>query len=213
MGDLISDPIHFSVIHYSATGNVHRLALAACESAEKAGAEVRLRRARELATPEAMARNPQWVAHAAAVKEVPVATLEDLEWADVVLFGSPTRYGMLSVQLKEYIDSTAPLWQAGTLANKVYGGFTSADTAHGGHESTLLSLAAVFHHWGGIMVPSGYRPPVEFQNGNPNGNPAAGTREGGRSAAEMEAARYQAQRAVEVALALKAGRRAQEAVA
>jgi NAD(P)H dehydrogenase (quinone) len=213
MRDLIRDAVHFSVIHYSATGTVYRLALAAREGAEKAGAEVRLRRVRELASPEAMARNPQWMAHSATVKEVPVGTLEDLEWADVVLFGSPTRYGMISAQLREYINSTGPLWQAGNLANKVYGAFTSAATAHGGHESTLLSLAAVFHHWGGIMVPSGYRSPVRFQAGNPNGTSGVGTREGGPSAAEMEAARYQAQRAVEVALALKAGRRAQEAVA
>ena len=213
MRDLVGDAVHFSVIHYSATGTVYRLALAAREGAEKAGAVVRLRRVRELASPEAMARNPQWMAHSATVKEVPVATLGDLEWADAVLFGSPTRYGMISAQLKEYIHSTGPLWQAGSLANKVYGAFTSAATAHGGHESTLLSLAAVFHHWGGIMVPSGYSSPLRSQAGNSNGTSAVGAHEGGPSAAEIESARHQAQRAVEVALALKAGRRPQEAVA
>ena len=84
----------------------------------------------------------------------------------MVLFGTPTRYGNPAAQRKQFLDSTGSLWFQGLLANKVYSAFTSTAT---GHESTLLALGIVFHHWGGIIVPPGYTDPAQFQHGNPYG--------------------------------------------
>src|SRR5947199_2481007 len=113
----------------------------------------------------------------------------------------------VAAQLKQFIDITGPLWQQGKLAGKVYGAFTSAATAHGGHESTLLSLANVFYHWGGIIVPPGYTDPIQFQFGPPYGTSFQPSRGGaGPSAMVLAAARYQGRRAAEIAAALKAGR-------
>jgi len=200
-------PVNVAVIYYSATGNVHQLARAAAAGAAESGAEVRLRKCREIAPPEAIAGNPDWASNARDAADVPEASVDDLAWADVVLFGTPTRYGAIAAQLKQFIDMTGPLWGEGKLAGKVYGAFTSASTAHGGHESTLLSLATVFHHWGGIIVPPGYTDPIQFQLGNPYGTSHT-SGAGAPGEVELAAARYQARRSVETAAVLKAGRRA-----
>ncbi|MCO1656440.1 NAD(P)H:quinone oxidoreductase [Pseudonocardia humida] len=201
------EPVKAAVIYYSATGTVHALAEAAAEGAEKAGAEVRLRKVREQAPADAIDANPAWGAHLRETADVPEAALDDLAWADVVLFGTPTRFGTPAAQLKAFIDTAGPLWQQRRLADKVYAAFTASSTAHGGQESTLLSLSNVFYHWGGIMVPPGYTDPVQFRSGNPYG---ASHVAGGGSPDDIarEAARYQARRAVDVATALKAGRAA-----
>lgn len=114
----------------------------------------------------------------------------------------------MASQLKQFIDTTGPLWQQGKLADKVYGSFTATATMHGGQESTLLSMAQVFYHWGGILVPPGYTDPIQFQTGNPYGTSfVAGQGElPGETA--LEAARYQARRATDIAAQIKAGRRA-----
>ena len=138
--------IHVAVIYYSATGNVHALAQAVAEGAQEAGAEARLRRVEELAPDAAIASNPAWRAHADATAHIPVATHEDLAWADAYAFGTPTRYGNVSSQLKQFIDTTAGLWAAGELADKPVTAFTSAINAHGGNESTLLALYNTMHH-------------------------------------------------------------------
>jgi NAD(P)H dehydrogenase (quinone) len=159
-----------AVIYYSATGNVHALAVALAEGAEVAGAEVRLRRVRELAPPEAIESNPAWVEHAAVTAEIPEATLEDLRWADAYAFGTPTRYGNISSQLKQFIDTTAPLWAQGELSDKPVTAFTSAINRHGGNESTLLALYNIMYHWGAIVVPPGYTDPAFADaGGNPYG--------------------------------------------
>lgn len=201
------ESVNVAVIYYSATGNVYQLARAAAEGATESGAEVRLRKVRELAPPEAIDGNPAWSLTARETADVLEASLDDLAWAEVVLFGTPTRYGAIAAQLKQFIDTTGPLWQQGKLAGKVYGGFTSAATGHGGHETTLLSLATVFHHWGGILVPPGYTDPIQFQLGNPYGTSHHGGA-GAPGEVELNTARYQARRSVEMAAALKAGRRA-----
>jgi len=201
------EPVKAAIIYYSSTGTVHALARAAADGAEKAGAHVRLRKVAELAPPGAINANPAWGRHLQDTADVTEASLDDLDWADVVLFGTPTRFGTPASQLKAFIDTTGGLWQQGRLADKVYSALTATGTAHGGHESTLLALGNVFYHWGGIIVPPGYTDPVQFQTGNPYGTShlAAG---GPPDDVALEAARYQARRAVDTAAALKAGRAA-----
>ena len=199
------EPVNAAIVYYSSTGTVHALARAAAEGAEKAGARVRLRKVAELAPPGAISANPAWGQHLQDTADVAEASLDDLDWADVVLFGTPTRFGNPASQLRAFMDTTGGLWQQGRLADKVYSAFTASRTAHGGQESTLLALANVFYHWGGIIVPPGYTDPVQFQTGNPYGTShVAG--DGPPSDVVLEAARYQARRAVDTAAALKAGR-------
>ncbi|MFD0315426.1 NAD(P)H:quinone oxidoreductase [Streptomyces flavalbus] len=201
------DSVKVSIIYYSATGNVHALARAAVEGAEKAGAEVRLRKAAETAPQEAVNSRPEWAQHLKDTADIPRPSLDDLEWADVVLLGTPTRFGNPASQLRAFMETTGPLWFRGELAGKVYSAFTASNTAHGGQESTILALANTFYHWGGIIVPPGYTDPIQFKSGNPYGTShVAG--EGAPGDVALEAARHQARRAVEIAAALKAGRTA-----
>src|SRR5262245_43698023 len=124
-------PLRVAIIYYSATGTIFKLAKAAATAAEKTGAEVRLRKVRELAPAEAIAAHQAWTDHADATQHVVEATLDDLEWADVILMGAPTRYGMPAAQLKQFIDTTGPLWGQGLLVNKVMSSFTASATPHG----------------------------------------------------------------------------------
>jgi NAD(P)H dehydrogenase (quinone) len=159
-----------AVIYYSATGSVHAMAERAAQAGEKAGAEVRIRKVAETAPEQAIGSNEAWAQHHEETRERPTATPDDIDWADVVLFGTPTRYGLVSAQLKNYIDTLGPLWAQGKLADKVYAAFTSAATKHGGQETTLTSLYNVVYHFGGILVPPGYTDPaVKFNDGNPYG--------------------------------------------
>lgn len=202
----MSEQTRTAVIYYSATGNVHRLATCAAEGAEKMGSEVRLRKVPELAPAHAVAANPDWAWHVESTRDVAEAEIDDLVWADAVLLGTPTRYGAMASQLKQFIDVTGPVWQQGLLADKVYSAFGSAQTTHGGHESTLLSLHNVFYHWGGLIVPPGYTDAVQFELGNPYGvSHVSG--DGAPSETVIEGVRYQAGRAVRTAAMLKAGRR------
>ena len=159
-----------AVIYYSATGNVHALAEAVAEGAAEAGAEVRLRRVAELAPQEAIDSNPAWRAMSTprlTSRWRPTRTCAGrTDWR----FGSPTRFGNISAQLKEFLDRTGPLWFAGELANKVATGFTSASNMHGGNESTLLAMYNTFYHWGAIVVAPGYTDESVTQaGGNPYG--------------------------------------------
>jgi NAD(P)H dehydrogenase (quinone) len=201
------EPVKVAIIYYSATGTVHALARAAADGAEKAGAQVRLRKVAELAPPEAINARPAWAQHIQDTADVIEASPEDLAWADAVLFGTPTRFGNVAGQLKAFIDTTGVLWYQGKLADKVYSAFTASNTAHGGQESTILALGNVFYHWGGIIVPPGYTDPVQFQTGNPYGTSHVAA-DGPPGDVVLEAARYQARRVVDTAAALKAGRAA-----
>src|SRR5687768_2997217 len=159
-----------AIIYYSSTGTNHATARAAAEGASAAGAELRVKLVAENAPPQAIASNPKWQKFVEDTKNEPRASLEDLEWADAVIFGSPTRYGNVTAQLKAFIDSTGGLWAKGKLANKVYGGFTSAMNTHGGQESTLLALFNMIYHFGGYLVTPGYTDPAVFAaGGNPYG--------------------------------------------
>lgn len=202
----VTSPVKLAVIYYSSTGFSAEIAKEISTAAEKAGAEVRLLKAAELAPEAAIASNEAWAAHAAASAGIPVATPADVEWADAVIFGSPTRFGNIASQLKQFIDTLGGLWAQGKLANKVYSGFATSATAHGGQESTILALYNSIHHFGGIIVSPGYTDPVKFVDGNPYGTSHVDA-QGNNPVGEQtrNAAHHQAERVVQIAAALKAG--------
>lgn len=201
-------PVHLAVIYYSATGTGTEIAKEMSKAAEEAGALVRIRKVSELAPQTAIDSNPRWAAHHAATIGVPAPSFDDIEWADAVIFGSPSRFGNIASQLKQFLDTLSPLWSQNKLADKVYSGFTSATTRHGGHESTLLALYNTIHHFGGIIVPPGYTDPVKLVDGNPYGT--SHQADPGNEAESVDvhtrnAAKHQATRAVKIAQALKSG--------
>ena len=197
--------VRIAVIHYSSTGNVYRLARAVADGAEAAGAEVRLRRCDELAPPEAIERNERWVAHAAwAADHLALATLDDLEWCQGLALGSPTRFGLPTAQLKQFLDQTGGLWAQGKLADKVVTAFTSASTGHGGLESTLLAMLNTAYHWGSLILPIGYTDPLLFQTGNPYGATWVSRRSAAPDDDALGAARHQGARLARFARAVAA---------
>jgi NAD(P)H dehydrogenase (quinone) len=185
-----------AVIYYSATGNVHVLAQAVAEGAEQAGAEVRLRHVEELASELLISQSQYWGRHRSQVAEAPVATLDDLEWADGIAFGTPTRFGNVAAQLKQFIDHAGELWQQGKLADKVGTAFTSSQTTHGGQESTILALNNTLYHWGVLILPLGYTVHEVFSaGGNPYGTSfTTGHTVTGPDEPALALARYQGQR-------------------
>ncbi|WP_348691714.1 NAD(P)H:quinone oxidoreductase [uncultured Nocardioides sp.] len=158
-----------AIVYYSSYGSTHAMAQRLAETAAKQGAEVRLRHVRETAPAEAYESQDAWKAHVQEMAGEPVATPEDLEWADVVVMGSPTRYGHVTSQMQGFLDTLGPLWAEGKLADKVYTAFTASQTRHGGQETTLQAFHTTFAHLGGIIVPPGYTDPVKFTDGNPYG--------------------------------------------
>lgn len=152
----MSDKAKIAIVYYSATGHAHQLAKAYEEGAQAAGAEVRVRKVAELAPQAAIDSNPGWKAHSEKTKDLPVATLEDLEWANGYVFGSPTRYGAMAAQLKQFIDGASSLWMQGKLADKAVTAFAGAMNAQGGQINTLQNIYHVMQHWGAIIVPPGY---------------------------------------------------------
>ncbi|MFE1147045.1 NAD(P)H:quinone oxidoreductase [Streptomyces albidoflavus] len=198
--------VNVAVIYYSSTGTIARIADAMATAATEAGAHVRLRKVRELAPQAAIDSNPAWAANADTTKDLPEAEPDDMVWADAVIFGSPTRYGNVSAQLKQFIDTLGGLWAEGRLADKVYSGFTASSTAHGGQESTLLALYNTVHHFGGILVAPGYTDPSKFVDGNPYGTShVSGQGDLPVGDQTLQATKVQAERVVRVARALKEG--------
>lgn len=199
-------PVNVAVVYYSSTGTVAAIAEAIAKDAENAGAQVRLRRAAELAPQAAIDSNPAWAANAKATAGTPEVSPDDMIWADAVILGTPTRYGNVTAQLKQFLDTLGGLWQAGKLADKVYSGFTSTSTTHGGQESTLLALYNTVHHFGGILVTPGYTDPSKFVDGNPYGTShVAGQGDIPVGEQTLTAARVQAERVVKFTRAVKAG--------
>jgi NAD(P)H dehydrogenase (quinone) len=202
--------IKVAVIYYSSTGAVHSLAQAVAEGAASVGAEVRLRRVAELAPDDAIDQNPLWRQHADATAAVEQAEVEDLAWADAFAFGTPTRFGAPSAQLKQFIDQTGGLWQEGKLADKPVTAFTSSFNRHGGSEATILSLANVFYHWGSLIVPTGFTDQAVYAaGGNPYGTSLVTSRGDGDEGDSMalDAARHQGRRLAQIAARLVAGSR------
>jgi NAD(P)H dehydrogenase (quinone) len=202
----MTDQVRVAVVYYSATGGTHKLARAAVEAAEGEGAEVRLRKVRELAPEEAIRSNAGWTSHVEETQDVREATLDDLVWADVLLFGAPTRYGLPAAQLKQFFDQTGPLWAEGKLVNKVASSFSTSATTHGGQESTILAINNTFYHWGAVIVGPGYVEPVQFQAGNPYG--ASFTSNNGQTPPDdvaLASMAVQTRRAIQIGAALKKG--------
>ncbi|MCA9830002.1 MAG: NAD(P)H:quinone oxidoreductase [Dehalococcoidia bacterium] len=188
-----------AVIYYSATGNVYKLAEAIAAGARDTGAQVRLLKAAETAPYDAIVRNQRWADHATATAAIPEATLADIEWADALIFGSPSRFGSVASQMKVLIDQTGGLWAQGKLAGKVASGFTSASTAHGGLETTITTLFNTFACWGCIIVPPGYADPIQMQQGNPFGASFVAKRGATPGELELTSARFQGRRVAEIA--------------
>ena len=142
------------VVYYSLYGHVLQLARAVQEGAKSvAGVEVVLRRVAEFdEVIRKTADNQQLVNVRQQQANIPVCTLDDLREADGVIFGSPTRYGNMTAQMKQLIDSTASLWLKGEMEGKPAGVFTSTATTHGGQETTLLTMMVPLVHLGMVIV-------------------------------------------------------------
>ena len=196
---------NLAIIYYSATGTNHETAEAVAEGARAAGAEVRLRQVSETVPDAVIDKNPNWRAFADAHANAERASLEDLDWADAIVFGTPTRFGLVAAQLKAFLDGAGGLWFQGKLADKVYAGFTSAQNANGGQEATLLSLYTMFYHFGGYIVTPGYTDPSVFAaGGNPYGpSVTTGPDGAGPTEADKAHARYLGKRVTEVAAKLR----------
>lgn len=157
-----------SVIYYSRKGTVHALACAVAEGAQSTGAEVRLRRVSDLSPVEAVDSPHQ--PPAGATWQAPVATLDDVEWAHAIAFGTPSFFGSVAAPLKYFIERTDSLWKQGKLVDKVVTAFTAATHPNSGNESTLLALYQSMYHWSAVIVPPGYSSPEIIQaTGNPYG--------------------------------------------
>jgi len=187
---------------YSRTGTIEGLAKAVAEGAAAEGAEVRLRRAREFVSPEVMAQAPGWKEQAEAMNaryEAPTA--DDAEWADAIIFGTPTRFGAVSAELKAYIDSLGGLWMKGALNGKLGSAFGGSATPHGGNESTIISLYNPMAHLGLIIVPTGFADAAMFKGaGTPYGaSVVSGNPPSGPTPEELDVARYQGRRVTQIA--------------
>jgi len=191
---------------YSRTGSTEALAKAVAEGARFEGAEVTLRRAREIVSRDVMAHVPGWAESADRMNALYEAPTEaDAEAADAIIFGSPTRFGNVSSELKAYIDSLGGLWFQGKLNGKAGSAFTSTSSQHGGNESTLISLYNPMAHLGLVIVPLGYADAAMFKAGTPYGaSSVSGQNNAPPTADDLEVATFQGKRVAQVAKALKA---------
>jgi NAD(P)H dehydrogenase (quinone) len=188
------------VIYYSSSGTNYQLAQWAEQGAKEVGAEVKVLKVPETAPQAAIETNPVWKAHVEATKDVPEVKLDDLEWADAIIFSVPTRFGNMPSQMKQFLDTTGGLWFNGKLANKVVSAMTSAQNAHGGQEATILSLYTTMYHWGAIVAAPGYTDPVTFgAGGNPYGTSVTVGQDGKMIEDVQAAVKHQAKRTVTVA--------------
>ena len=201
------DKVKVAIIYYSATGNNYQMAQWAKEAAEELGAEVKLRKVQELAPEEAISKNPLWKKHYDETKDIQVATSEDLDWADAVILSTPTRFGNVASQMKQFLDLQGGLWAQGKLVNKVVSAMSSAQNANGGQEATILALYKTMCHWGAIIVPPGCTDASIFKaGGNPYGTSVTVDQEGKMVEDVEEAVKHQAKRTVTVAKWLKQGK-------
>lgn len=200
-------PTNVLIAFYSSNGSTEALANAVSEGAPAAPrGEVRLRRAREFVGPDVIAKAPGWaenVARMNAAYETP--TEADAERADAIVFGTPTRFGSTTTELKAYTDGLGGLWFQEKLLGKAGSAFISTSTMHGGNESTPVSLYNPMAHLGLIIVPLGCANPVLFRAGTPCGaSTVSGQQCAPATKDDLQVAQIQGRRVTQVAAALKA---------
>lgn len=201
------EKVKVAVVYYSARGTNYQLAKWAEESAAQNGAEVRVLKVNELIPDAVIENDPGMKAQRDKTKDVPVAASEDLDWADVIIFSVPTRFGNMASQMKNFFDMQGGLWAQGKLVNKVVTAMSSAGNAHGGQEATILSLYTSMMHWGAVIVTPGYTDDAIYKaGGNPYGTSVTVDGEGKMVEDVKDAVMHQAKRAVELAGWLKKGK-------
>src|SRR5688500_9464192 len=147
-------PTNILVVYYSTYGHVFQMAQAVADGARSVkGADVRLRRVAELAeAKQKMSAHEGYRKAQELQKDIHEATHDDLRWADGICWGTPTRYGNMAAQMKQFIDSTGSLWLKGELEDKPAGIFVSTGTIHGGQETTVITSLIPLMHLGMIIV-------------------------------------------------------------
>jgi len=194
------------IVYYSMYGHVHRMAEAVAAGAKEVrGTELEMRRVPETLPPEVLS-NMGAVEAQKSFSHVPVCTVEELSLADAILFGTPTRFGNMCGQMRQFLDATGQLWAKGALVGKVGSVFTSSATQHGGQESTILSFHVTLLHHGMVVVglPYSFQGQLridEITGGSPYG---ASTIAGGKgermpSDNELAAARFQGKHVATIA--------------
>lgn len=197
------------VVFYSMYGHIYRMAEAVAEGArEVKGAEVELRIVPET-LPKAVLEKMGAIEAQKKLAQVPVCTVDELGTADAIIFGTPTRFGNMCGQMRQFLDATGQLWVKGSLVGKVGSVFTSSATQHGGQESTILSFHTTLLHQGMIIagLPYAFQGQMridEITGGSPYG---ASTITGGQgermpSENELAAARYQGKHVAMIAAKL-----------
>lgn len=189
------------VLYYSSYGHIETMAYAVAEGAREAGAEVVVKRVPEL-VPEDVARNSGYKLD----QKAPIATVQELPEYDAIIFGTGTRYGNMTAQMKNFIDQTGSLWASGALVGKVGSVFASSATQHGGQESTILTFHPVLLHLGFIIVglPYAFQGQMgvdEVMGNSPYGASTIAGGDGARqpSQVELEGARYQGRHVAQIA--------------
>lgn len=201
-----------NIIFQSLYGHIYRMAEAVAEGARQvSGAKVQLLQVPETLTDELLAK----VGATEAKKmfaHIPIATMDSLSEADAVIFGTPTRYGMMCAQMRSYLDATGGLWMSGALIGKVGSVFTSTATQHGGQESTILSFHTTLLHHGMIIVGVPYSEKrqmtlEEITGGSPYGASTITGGDGSRlpSENELAIARFQGRHVAEITKRLVGG--------
>ena len=197
-------PTRLLVAFYSRSGSTEALAVAAADAAREVGAEVRLRRAREVASEDAMSQSDGWLDEARrqnALYEAP--TKDDAEWADAILLGTPSYFGAMATELKNFLDQLGPQWKSGALSGKVGGGFATASWPHGGTEVVTVSLYVPMAHLGMVIVPPGYTNEAMLEAGSPYGASAiVGSERRPPRDEDLAAIRHQTRRMVAITSAL-----------
>ncbi len=199
------------VVFYSMYGHIHQMAEAVAAGARGvAGTEVGLFQVAELVPPEALERSGARAAREKFAK-IPVARPEQLAEADAIIFGTPTRFGNMCAQMRNFLDQTGQLWMKGALVGKVGSVFTSTATQHGGQETTITSFHTTLLHHGMVIVGVPYSEPRlmnmdEITGGTPYGASTLAAPDGSRSPSENELAiaRFQGRHVAQIAAKLAA---------
>ena len=194
------------IVYYSAYGHVHKMAEAIAEGVKEIdGAETVMRRVPET-LPEDVLQKMGALEAQKSMSHVPIRTVDELASADAVIFGTPTRFGNMCGQMRQFLDATGQLWAKGALVGKVGSVFTSSATQHGGQESTILSFHITLLHHGFVVVglPYAFQGQMridEITGGSPYGAStiAGGSGERMPSANELDAARFQGKHVATIA--------------